>query len=64
MATLSANAARQINDWLVENKAWFTPEAVAARATLPPESSADVAAAGAGTAKPAPKPAPKPVPAN
>ena len=34
MANLSANAARLINDWLVENEAWFTPEAVAARAAL------------------------------
>lgn len=44
MATLSANAARQINAWLAENKAWFTPEAVAARALLPPVSGAAVAA--------------------
>lgn len=44
MATLSANAARQINVWLVENKAWFTPEAVAARARLPRQSGAEVAA--------------------
>ena len=36
MRTLSINAARQINEWLIENKVWFTPEAVAARATLPP----------------------------
>ena len=36
IATLSENAARQIGEWLVENKAWFTPEAVAARAALPP----------------------------
>jgi hypothetical protein len=78
MATLSANAARQINNWLVENKAWFTPEAVAARAKLPPETAADVAAgagtgagagaAGAGAAPakltPAPRPAPRPAPAN
>lgn len=34
MANLSANAARLINKWLVENEAWFTPEAVAARAAL------------------------------
>ncbi len=34
MKNLSANAARLINEWLVENKAWFTPEAVAARAAL------------------------------
>lgn len=36
MKALSENAARQINDWLIANKAWFTPEAVAIRATLPP----------------------------
>jgi hypothetical protein len=35
LQTLSENAARTIADWLVENKAWFTPEAVAARALLP-----------------------------
>lgn len=34
MQNLSRNAARLINDWLVENKAWFTPEAVAARAAV------------------------------
>lgn len=33
---LAANAARHIGDWLVENKAWFSPEAAAARALLPP----------------------------
>ncbi len=32
--TLSGAGARQINDWLVENKAWFTPEAASARAIL------------------------------
>jgi hypothetical protein len=48
MANLSANAARLINDWMVENAAWFTPEAVAARAAL---------AAIAGTAPGAPVPA-------
>ncbi|MCB2116726.1 MAG: hypothetical protein KDE00_10620 [Rhodobacteraceae bacterium] len=52
MATLSANAARLINDWLVENKAWFTPEAVAARALLPAEKTADIAGPKA-KAKPA-----------
>jgi hypothetical protein len=40
MANLAANAARLINDWLVENKAWFTPEAVAARAMLAAAESA------------------------
>lgn len=34
MANLAANAARLINEWLVENEAWFTPEAVGARAAL------------------------------
>lgn len=40
MQNLSAQAARAINKWLVENKAWFTPEAVAARAssTAPKEA--------------------------
>ena len=32
MRNLSANAAREIARWLVENKAWFSPEAVAGRA--------------------------------
>lgn len=34
MRTLADNLAGQINDWLVENRAWFSPEAVAARAAL------------------------------
>jgi hypothetical protein len=34
MQNLSRNAARLINEWLVENKSWFTPEAVAARAAI------------------------------
>ena len=55
MQTLSENAARQINDWLVTNKVWFTPEAAAARAALPP-----VPAAAAGGAKPATPPPPVP----
>ncbi len=40
MRNLSASAARAIQAWLVENKAWFTPEAVAARAAAagPPET--------------------------
>lgn len=67
MRSLSAAAARKINDWLVENKAWFTPEAAAARAILPktglaivPESApgAREAAAAAG-APPAAAPAPR-----
>lgn len=44
MQTLSENAARKIADWLVENKAWFTPEAVAARTALPPLAKSAVAA--------------------
>jgi hypothetical protein len=54
MANLSANAARKINDWLVENKAWFTPEAVAARAALPPVPSAPKAARPAAVQAPVP----------
>ncbi|MGB3146749.1 MAG: hypothetical protein WBA91_03200 [Paracoccaceae bacterium] len=34
MENLAFNAARQISNWLAENKAWFTPEAVAARAAM------------------------------
>lgn len=52
MQTLSDNVAQQIANWLVENKAWFTPEAVAARAAL---------AKAAPAAKPA---APAAAPAN
>lgn len=48
MRNLSEAAARQINDWLVENKAWFTPEAAAARALLP------AAAGGAAASVPEP----------
>jgi hypothetical protein len=62
MVNLSANAARKINEWLVENKAWFTPEAVAARAALPKLPSAPrVPAAAAAPAPAAPPPA---APAN
>lgn len=50
MQNLSRNAARHINDWLVENKAWFTPEAVAARAAI-------AAAQGPEKVAPAPLPA-------
>ncbi|MEZ5777710.1 MAG: hypothetical protein R3E44_05035 [Paracoccaceae bacterium] len=52
MQNLATNAARLINDWLAENEAWFTPEAVAARAAL---------AAAEGTAPKAGRPA---APAN
>ncbi|MBC7137806.1 MAG: hypothetical protein H5U17_03490 [Defluviimonas sp.] len=77
MRNLSEAAARQINAWLVENKAWFTPEAAAARALLPP-ATGGVAAAGvaasapktaparrepAAAARPAAAPAPAPAPA-
>jgi len=61
MQTLSENTARQINDWLVENKAWFTPEAVAARAALPPETTATLPAPAKGAKPPkAPRPAAAP----
>ena len=54
MAKLSENAARAINDWLVENKEWFTPAAVAARAAITaaqgPEKVAPPPAAPASTA--------------
>ncbi|GAB4391066.1 hypothetical protein [Albidovulum sp.] len=46
IASLSEAAARRINDWLVENRIWFSPEAVAARAAL----SAAVKAQKAGAA--------------
>lgn len=39
MANLSANAARRINDWLIENREWFTPEAAAERLRLGPQVS-------------------------
>lgn len=44
MANLSANAARLINEWLVENSAWFTPEAVAGRAVMVRAADAPAAA--------------------
>jgi hypothetical protein len=46
MQTLAANLADRINAWLVENEAWFSSEAVAARAAL--------AAAQPATGQPAP----------
>lgn len=69
MAALSANAARQINAWLVENKAWFTPEAVAARALLPPQTGEEVAAGSAAApattpTAPATSPSPPPAPVS
>jgi hypothetical protein len=54
MANLSANAARKINAWLVENEAWFTPEAVAARALLPKVKGAPKPAVAAAPAVAAP----------
>lgn len=58
LQTLADNAAQQIANWLAENKAWFTPEAVAARAAmakaLPPVAAAATAPpAPAATAAPA-----------
>lgn len=56
MQNLSRNAARLINDWLIENKAWFTPEAVAARAAVTaamgPEKVAPAAAKAAAAEAP------------
>ncbi|MCV2870591.1 hypothetical protein OEW28_18420 [Defluviimonas sp. WL0002] len=40
MQRLASNAALKIEDWLEDNKAWFTPEAAAARALLPREDQA------------------------
>lgn len=60
LQTLADNAAQQIANWLAENKAWFTPEAVAARAAL---AKALPPAQAAATAPPAPAPAPPPTPA-
>jgi hypothetical protein len=54
MQTLSDNVAQQIANWLAENKAWFTPEAVAARAAL----AKAMPAPKPGTTAPAPTPAP------
>lgn len=44
MQALSDVVARKINEWLIENKAWFTPEAVQARALLGPSADAPKAA--------------------
>lgn len=56
LENLSRNAARLINDWLIENKAWFTPEAVAARAAVTaamgPEKVAPAAAKAAAAQTP------------
>lgn len=66
MQNLTENAARLINNWLVENKAWFTPEAVAARSGLPapvaapPAPTAPVAPAPVSVAPPPAPPAPPP----
>lgn len=64
MQTLSENAARQINDWLIENKAWFTPEAVAIRATLPPMAGPNAVKPAAPKPPPAAPAASAPAPAN
>ncbi|HPE23908.1 hypothetical protein [Albidovulum sp.] len=37
MQRLASNAALKIEEWLAQNKAWFSPEAAAARALLPRE---------------------------
>jgi len=57
MQRLAANAALHIEEWLVENQAWFTPEAVAARALMPrqdgktaEEAAAEIAASRAAAA--------------
>ena len=57
MQRLAANAALKIEDWLIVNQAWFTPEAVAARALLPrmdgktaEQAAAEIAAAEARAA--------------
>jgi len=54
METLSKNAAAAIAKWLEENKAWFTPEAVAARKLLPPVTKAEVTAKPPAATTPAP----------
>jgi outer membrane murein-binding lipoprotein Lpp len=60
MATLSRNAARQIDKWLNDNKAWFSPEAAAARAVLGPQAGAPDSGAPADAAAPASTPASAP----
>lgn len=56
MQNLSRNAAHLINEWLVDNKSWFTPEAVAARAAVTaamgPEKVAPAAAEAAAAETP------------
>lgn len=60
MQNLARNAARLINNWLVENKAWFSAEAVTARAAAGAQTlTADQVQAAAAT-----PPAPAPAPAN
>ena len=44
MQNLTENAARLINLWLVENKEWFTPEAVASRSDAPVAAETPVVA--------------------
>lgn len=77
MQNLASNAARQIAEWLADNKGWFTPQAVAARATaaaaaaaappaVPPPAAAPVAKAAPAAVVPAATavaPPPRPAPA-
>lgn len=50
LQTLTENAAREIAAWLVENKAWFSPEAVAARKLMPAPAAAAPAVPAAAPA--------------
>lgn len=50
MQRLAANAALKIQEWLVRNQAWFTPEAVAARALLPRQDGKTAAEAAEAAA--------------
>lgn len=64
IATLSENAARKIGEWLVENKAWFTPEAIAARSALPPLPKPAAGTVSPSTATAAPPAVTPVVPTN
>jgi hypothetical protein len=50
MRNLAAKAAREINEWLVENKAWFTAEAVEARRVLGKQADAPTSETSAAAA--------------
>jgi hypothetical protein len=63
MTTLSKNAARQIDKWLNENKAWFSPEAAAARAVMKPQAGAPGTAAATTNPTPATSATKPPTPA-